>query len=168
MALRHTLATLVILGPLLQVPAGAQHVVDCREWHECRQLALAAYASGDYERFHDLAWRTVQTGPARNADLMYLLARAQSLSGRPHDALVMLTRLAEMGVATDATVNDEFRVVRTLPGWPAAEALILGVAPPPPAAARDVTSSPAAAPGPAADETGAPVKPLLTPADAVG
>ncbi|HEV2985715.1 MAG TPA: hypothetical protein VGX46_15075 [Vicinamibacterales bacterium] len=167
MALRHTLATLLILGPLLQAPAGAQHVVDCREWHECRQLALAAYASGDYERFHDLAWRTVQTGPARNADLMYLLARAQSLSGRPHDALVMLTRLAEMGVTTDAMVNDEFRVVRTLPGWPAAEALILGAAQPPPAAGRDVTSSPAAAPGPAAYEARASVRPLLTPVDAL-
>src|SRR3984893_1519782 len=141
MALRHTLATLVILGPLLQVPAGAQHVVDCREWHECRQLALEAYASGDYERFHDLAWKTVQTGPPRDPGLMFLLARAQSLSGRPHDALVMLGRLAEMGIATDIASNDEFQVVRTLPGWPAVEALIAAVARPAPHGRLKASSS---------------------------
>lgn len=48
---------------------------------------------------------------------MYLLARAQSLSGRPGDALVMLTRLAERGIQTDAATNDDFRSVRALPGW---------------------------------------------------
>ena len=53
---------------------------------------------------------------------MYLLARAQSLSGRPGDALVMLRRLAQMGVATDAKTNDDFRRVRELPGWPELEA----------------------------------------------
>ena len=30
---------------------------DCREWHECRQMAVEAAAAGEYERFHDLAWR---------------------------------------------------------------------------------------------------------------
>lgn len=57
---------------------------------------------------------------------MYLLARAQSLSGRPGDALVMLRRLAQMGVATDAKTNDDFRRVRELPGWPDVEALMSG------------------------------------------
>jgi hypothetical protein len=139
----HTLATLLIVGPLLQAPSVA-HRVECREWHECRQLALDAYNSGDYERFHDLAWKTVQTGPPRDPDLMYLLARAQSLSGRPHDALIMLGRLAEMGVATDTT-NDDFRLVRTLPDWPRVEALIAGVGRPPLAANLGVSSSPAPA-----------------------
>ena len=90
---------------------------DCREWHECRQMALDAAAAGDFERFHDLAWRTVQTGPKNDPAVMYLLARAQSLSGRPGDALVMLQRLAAMGVSTDASTNDDFRRVRNLPGW---------------------------------------------------
>jgi len=90
---------------------------DCREWHECRQMALDAVAAGDYERFHDLAWRAIQTGPKNDSALMYLLARAQSLSGRPGDALVMLQRLAAMGVNTDAATNDDFRRVRNLPGW---------------------------------------------------
>src|SRR5438128_7538880 len=76
---------------------------DCVEWHACRQLALAAADSGEYENFHDLAWRAVQTGPPKDSSLMYLLARAQALSGRPHDALIMLQRLAAMGVAPDAT-----------------------------------------------------------------
>ena len=45
-----------------------------------------------------------------------MLARAQSLSGRPLDALVMLQRLAA-GLATDAATSDDFRRVRALPGW---------------------------------------------------
>ena len=93
------------------------HRADCREWQECRQLALDAAAAGEYERFHDFAWRTIQTGPKNDPALMYLLARAQSLSGRPGDALVMLQRLAAMGVPTDAATNDDFRRVRNLPGW---------------------------------------------------
>ena len=96
----------------------------CGEWRECRQLALDAAARGEYETFHDLAWRSVQIGPPRDPGLMYLLARAQCLSGRPHDALVMLRRLAEMGVATDATTDDDFRRTRDLAGWPELEALI--------------------------------------------
>src|SRR5437867_4448740 len=95
----------------------------CTEWHDCRQLALAAADRGEYETFHDLAWRAVQTGPPRDPALMYLLARAQALSGRPHDALIMLQRLAEMGVAPDAT-NEDFSHVRQLRDWPEVEALI--------------------------------------------
>ena len=49
---------------------------------------------------------------------MYLLARAQALSGRPHDALVMLQRLAEMGVPSDGDTNEDFSRTRQLPGWP--------------------------------------------------
>ncbi len=91
--------------------------VDCKEWHECRQLALDAAERQDYETFHDLAWRAVQTGPKNDPALMYLLARAQSLSGRPDDALVMLQRLARLGTKNDAATNDDFRRVRGLPGW---------------------------------------------------
>src|SRR3954447_6456061 len=90
---------------------------ECKEWHECRQLALDAASRQDYETFHDLAWRAVQTGPRNDPALMYLLARAQSLSGRPADALVMLQRLAQMGTKTDAATDDDFRRVRALPGW---------------------------------------------------
>ena len=57
---------------------------------------------------------------------MTMLARAQSLSGRPHDALVMLQRLAAMGVATDAATSDDFSRVRALPGWAEFEAKING------------------------------------------
>ena len=95
---------------------------ECRPWQECRQLALDAASRQDYETFHDLAWRAVQTGPRNDADLMLLLARAQSLSGRPGDALVMLQRLAQMGVQTDAATSEDFRRVRALPAWPEAEA----------------------------------------------
>ena len=48
---------------------------------------------------------------------MHLLARAQSLSGRPHDALVMLLRLAEGGIETDAATSEDFAAVRRLPQW---------------------------------------------------
>ena len=109
--------------------AGAQRPEpECREWQECRQLALDARAGGQYERFHDLAWRTVQTGPANDPALMYLVARAQSLSGRPRDALVMLRRLADRGVVTGATTEEDFEGARQLPGWPELEAVMDRVA----------------------------------------
>ena len=96
---------------------------DCVEWRACRQLALAAADRGEYETFHDLAWRAVQTGPPKDPSLMSLLARAQALSGRPHDALIMLQRLAAMGVAPDVT-SEDFNRVRQLRDWPEVEALI--------------------------------------------
>jgi len=96
----------------------------CTEWHDCRQLALAAADRGDYETFHNLAWRAVQTGPPKDPALMFLLARAQALSGRPHDALIMLQRLADMGVASDVAANDDFVRTRELPGWPEVAARI--------------------------------------------
>ena len=125
------LASLTLLAAVsLSIPQNAPGAVPaCREWHECQRLAMESYERGDYERFHDLAWRTVQTGPPRNPELMYLLARAQSLSGRPHDALVMLERLADMKFATAAATDEDFRAVRQLHQWPELEALLV----PPPA-----------------------------------
>jgi hypothetical protein len=133
----------------------------CTEWHDCRQLALAAADRGDYEIFHDLAWRTVQTGPAKDPALMYLLARAQALSGRPHDALVMLERLAEMGVPSDADTNDDFSRTRQLPGWPEVSARIARLTRPDspraaaPAAAAAAPAAAAPAVAPAASAAGA-------------
>jgi len=123
----------------------------CTEWHQCRELALAAADRGEYETFHDLAWRSVQTGPRNDPALMYLLARAQALSGRPHDALVMLQRLAEMGVASDAATNDDFARTRQLPGWPDLLARIEGLshpALPPPASSSTAIPAPIPAPIP--------------------
>ena len=106
-----------LLAVSLHVQDPSQARIECRAWQECRQFALDAAARQDFETFHDLAWRAVQTGPKHDAALMYLLARAQSLSGRPGDALVMLQRLAQMGVQTDAATNEDFRRVRALPAW---------------------------------------------------
>ena len=102
---------------------------DCGDWRECQQRALDAASQGDYETFHDLAWRAVQKGPPQDTALMYILARAQSLSGRPHDALVMLVRLADRGVETDAAVSDAFAAVRRLPQWPEFQARLRGAPP---------------------------------------
>lgn len=99
----------------IQGPARA----DCGDAQACKNAALEAAARKDYEAFHDLAWSAVQKGSRNDPDLMYLLARAQSLSGRPGDALVMLTRLAARGVTTDAGINPDFQRVRALPGWKA-------------------------------------------------
>ena len=105
---------------VLQSPASCGDVTDCRT------QALGAVARADYEVFHDLAWRAVQKGKPNDPDLMFLLARAQALSGRPGDALVMLGRIAELGVATDAPTNEDFKFVRLLPGWPTLEARLTG------------------------------------------
>jgi hypothetical protein len=154
----------------------------CTEWHDCRQLALAAADRGDYETFHNLAWRAVQTGPPKDPALMFLLARAQALSGRPHDALIMLQRLADMGVASDVAANDEFVHTRELPGWPEVaariESLNHAVGPgarsaavgsrPSPKAASPASSVPAPATTPAAPETPPAVPAAPSPPSALG
>ena len=119
-------------------------------------MALAAADRGEFDTFHNLAWRAMQTGPPRDPSLMLMLARAQALSGRPHDALVMLDRLAQMGVPSDADTNEDFARTRQLPEWPEVAARIerlrapatAAPPPPPPAAAprRAKPSAPNAAP----------------------
>jgi hypothetical protein len=110
----------------------------CADLRDCRAQALAAATQGDYERFHDLAWRAVQKGRPNDPDLMYLLARAQSLSGRLDDALVMLGRIADLGVRTDAATNEDFARVRMLNDWPALAARLDAL---PPAASASTTPS---------------------------
>lgn len=109
---------------------------------------------GDFETFHDLAWRAVQKGKPNDPELMVLVARAQSLSGRPGDALVMLRRLAQQGIGTDAATSDDFRRVRALAGWPEIEARLKaneGSAPTP--------DAPAASPATVAPPTDTPAAP---------
>ncbi len=96
----------------------------------------------------------MQQGPHNDPALMYLLARTQALSGRPDDALVMLRRLAELGVAPDVSADD-FRRTRNLPGWPAVEAVIAGIGKP-----ATVPSAPAAPVAPAVPV--APAAPVRT------
>jgi hypothetical protein len=127
----------------------------CVDAAACRDAAVAAAGRQDYEAFHDLAWRAAQKSRPNDPELMYLLARAQSLSGRPGDALVMLRRLAQMGVATDVKTSDEFRRVRDLPGWAELDALMNGTGSSPTrlsSTARGVSpgSTPAASPAVAA------------------
>jgi hypothetical protein len=137
-----------------EIPPRAQ---ECREWQECRQLALDAVKREDYNAFHDLAWRTMSLGPRNDPALMLLVARAQSLSGRPHDALVMLQRIASMGVGTDAATSNDFERVRALPAWAELEAKVSGN----PAPTRVVeTKPPSVAPDPAP-----PAKPESTSGD---
>ena len=114
--------TLVLLVGLAGGHVQASVAMECRDASECRQLALEARSRDDFEAFHDLAWRALQKGGQNNPELMTLVARAQSLSGRPHDALVMLNRLADLKVVTDAASSDDFRRVRELPGWADLEA----------------------------------------------
>jgi hypothetical protein len=140
----------VILAALLAAAPQSDRGPECSGWQECRAMALAAADRAEYETFHDLAWRAMQTGPPRDPSLMLMLARAQALSGRPHDALVMLDRLAQMGVPSDADTSDDFARTRQLPDWPEVAARIERLrtpataptpAPPPPA-----PPAPAAAP----------------------
>jgi hypothetical protein len=129
---------------------------DCPDVASCRQAALDARVRADFEAFHDLAWRAAQKGRPNDPDLMALLAAAQSLSGRPGDALVMLRRLAQMGIDAGASTNEDFRRVRALPGWPEVAALLDAAsggtepAPRAPAAAAPITPAAPAAPAKAA------------------
>ncbi|HQZ39692.1 MAG TPA: hypothetical protein PLH72_11700 [Vicinamibacterales bacterium] len=109
---------LILIGlSLASVPAAAAQPAECDSWQACRAQVEEAIASGAVERAHDLAWRAVQKGPKDDPSLMFLLARAQSLSGRPADALVMVRRLAERGVPTEADAHPDLARMRALPGW---------------------------------------------------
>src|SRR5436189_6187517 len=148
------MAALLLVAAILEgAPAAAQAArpAACSASQQCRQLALEAAGRGDYEAFHDLAWRAVQTGKRNDPALMYLLARAQALSGRPHDALVMLQRLADMGIASDAATNDDFIRTRQLPGWPEVSARIDRLTHP------DPPAEPPAAPNPVAPPVSNPI-----------
>lgn len=163
-------ATALLIGlSLIAVPRAAVSVLleqPCADAQTCRRLALEAQERKDYDAFHDLAWRAFGTGPKNDPASMTLLARAQSLSGRPHDALVMLQRLATMGVVTDAATSEDFANVRALPGWAELEATLAGKpmtpsSPEPtasPTAAKSRASTTAAGPAgkePAANEPSA-------------
>jgi hypothetical protein len=140
-----TLAGLTIATPPTLPAYGAQRPAPaCNEWQECRRLALEAREAEQYERFHDLAWRAVQTGAPNDPGLMYLLTRAQSLSGRPRDAVVMLRRLADRGIVTDAIKEADFDRARLLPEWPDLEQLMERVALASTSAVEVATASPPA------------------------
>jgi hypothetical protein len=124
----------------------------CSSASECREMALAAQQRGDVEAFHDLAWRTVQTGPKNDPALMFLLARAQSVSGRASDSLVMLQRLAARGFdISEADTSEDFRRVRNLAAWtdwrgPGASASTAGTTATAAAPGADASGASAAAP----------------------
>src|SRR3954471_19450326 len=113
---------------LLAAVLALQTPLSCADAAACRAEAEAAAARGEFETFHDLAWRTMQKGRPNDPALMLLLARAQSLSGRPGDALVMLGRLADMLAVVDTALPD-FARVRQLPGWAAVETRLHGTPP---------------------------------------
>jgi hypothetical protein len=138
----------------------AAQAPDCRDAAACRQAAMDAAARKDYDQFHDLAWKVLNLSPRNDAEAMTLLARAQSLSGRPHDALVMLNRLAAMNVVTDAATSDDFRNVRDLPGWAELEAKLAGKPLPPAPPPTPASNTPVAAPAaPSATPATAPTAP---------
>jgi len=109
---------LIFVLAITLIDAPQDRGADCPTAKACQILALEAGERQDFEAFHDLAWRAIRKGRPNDPELMQTLARAQSLSGRPLDSLVMLERLLALGVTTDAATNDDFRRVRALPGWP--------------------------------------------------
>lgn len=118
----------------------------CPDVESCRAQALIAHAAKDYERFHDLAWAAYRKGRPNNADLMLLVARAQSLSGRPGDALVMLERAAAIApIPGDVPTDPDFAKVHALPRWKEASATLKLEAAPSAKAPAAGTSVPAPA-----------------------
>ena len=108
-----------------------QQPAACADVEVCRAEALIAHAKKDFEAFHDLAWAAYNKGRKNDTELMLLVARAQSLSGRPGDALVMLERIAALGGAADAATSEDFSRVRALERWPEVEARLAPKSEPP-------------------------------------
>lgn len=143
----------------------------CLDRERCRALAIAAQEQKDYEAFHDLAWAAYRKGRGNDSESMLLVARAQSLSGRPGDALVMLERIAALGGATDAFTSEDFARVRALPRWPEVATKLRGEAPAvagpepsdPAPARRSGRASPSPAPPKPADAPAPAMKPAEPP-----
>jgi outer membrane biosynthesis protein TonB len=153
--------TPALLALFLLVPAQPA----CEDFARCRALALDAQERKDYEAFHDLAWAAYRKGRSTDPEVMLLVARAQSLSGRPGDALVMLERIAALGGATDAVTSEDFARVRALPRWPeVAEKLSAAPTARAPAAPAKEPPPPAKEPSPPAKEPGPPAKEPSPPA----
>ncbi len=152
-----TLAAALVVSMLAAggVSMHARAPQDCKDAASCRQLAGEARERKDFDAFHDLAWKAMNLGPKNDPSAMTLLARAQSLSGRPLDAVVMLQRLAAMGVLTDVATSDDFERVRALPSWSELEGKLSGkgASAPPPAPEAAAASKPK----PAVKETAPPL-----------
>ena len=112
----------MVLIFLVLILLSPQQPPTCKDVEVCRAEALIAHARKDFEAFHDLAWAAHNAGKKKDPELMLLVARAQSLSGRPGDALVMLERIAALGGTTDAATSEDFARVRSLARWPEVEA----------------------------------------------
>lgn len=154
MSFIHLALWLATAAVAAQAPASAPSATSCTEWRDCRTQTLDAIARGEFDLAHDLAWRTVQQGPKGDPDLMLLLARAQSLFGRPQDAIVMLRRLVDSGVTLEIGDDPEFARTRALPSWPDLEAAM--------ARAPEAPAKPAASAAPAAVSSTAPASPAST------
>jgi len=133
----------------------------CADPGDCRRQSSEAAARGEYELAHDLAWRAMQKGKPNDPASMLVLARAQSLSGRAGDALVMLDRLAALGVRPEVQNDPDFARVRALPGWAAlaaklalSDAAAAASAPRPAAPPAPATGSPASSGAPSAATAG--------------
>jgi hypothetical protein len=143
----------------------------CPDVASCRSLALEAQEREDYEAFHDLAWAAYRKGRPNDPEMMLLVARAQSLSGRPGDALVMLERIVAAGAVTDSVTSEDFARVRALPRWPevaakfgAASAEDPAPAAKHPAPAAKSPAPPAKDPAPSAKDPAPPAKDPAPPA----
>ncbi len=114
-------------------------------------MAVEAQQRQDFETFHDLAWAAYRKVRPDDPDLMLLVARAQSLSGRPGDALVMLERIGSHVTASVAT-DPDFARVRALPRWEevAAKLNVGAVAASAPAPSAKDPAPPAKDPAPSA------------------
>jgi hypothetical protein len=106
-----------VFAALLLLLLLSQSPPPCDDVASCRTAAVEAQTRKDYEAFHNLAWLAYRKGKQDDPELMLLLARAQSLSGRPGDAIVMLERLAARGIATDVETSEDFETVRSHPRW---------------------------------------------------
>jgi hypothetical protein len=125
----------------------------CTDASDCRRQATEALARGEYEQAHDLAWRAMQKTRPNDPEVMLVLARSQSLSGRAGDALVMLRRLADLGAAPKVADDPDFARVRALSGWPELEAKLAGAAPSSPPAPAPSAPATSAAPAPSSSSS---------------
>jgi hypothetical protein len=146
------LLSLVATAPSAGQPPASTASGPCATWQDCRAAVEASLATESFDIALDAAWRALQLGPRDDPALMFLLARAQARAGRPQDALVMVRRLADRGIATEAATHPDLERMRNLEGWADLQILVARVAagePPLPGPAATRGAPAAATTGPA-------------------
>jgi sugar lactone lactonase YvrE len=107
--MRHALRVIFFLHVLI-LPSTAQDNAPKDFAYYWRQ-AISAYEAKDYPAYFENMQAVVKFRPD-NPSMKYNLAGAHALVGKPHEALELLGKLADMGLNFDAAADEDFNSIK--------------------------------------------------------